>query len=148
VDWPMAWWTWVLAGGVLLVLEVASMGLVLLFFGAAAMLVGLVLAAAPDLPPWGQLLAFSLLSVTSLLALRGPLLRRIRSRPQDGHRVDRLEDETAVALGDLAPGQTGQAELRGTPWKAYNADDVPLAAGTRCRVVKVDGLTLHVARPA
>lgn len=144
----MAWWTWVLAGGVLLVLETVAPGLILLFFGAAAVLVGVIQGVGLDLPPWAQLLAFSALSVASLVAFRGPLMRRMKSRPGDPPRIDRLEDEPAVALVDMAPGATGRAELRGTTWTARNVDDAALAAGARCRVAKVDGLTLHLVREA
>jgi len=36
----------------------------------------------------------------------------------------------------------GRAELRGTTWSARGVDGVALVRGTRCRVERVDGLTL------
>jgi membrane protein implicated in regulation of membrane protease activity len=47
-------------------------------------------------------------------------------------------------MDDLAPGAVGKAELRGTTWTAQNADDRPLARGQRCRVARVEGLTLLI----
>jgi membrane protein implicated in regulation of membrane protease activity len=38
----------------------------------------------------------------------------------------------------------GKAEMRGTSWNARNIGDKPLARGERCRVERVDGLTLVV----
>lgn len=146
MEWPSAWWVWVVAGLVLLILEVVTPGLVLLFFGAAALLVGLALGIGLELPAWAALLAFSVLSVVLLLAFRGPLMRRMRSRPGSAPRIDRLEDETATTLEELSPGGVGRVELRGTTWSARNADAASIPPGARCRVVRVDGLTLHVSR--
>jgi membrane protein implicated in regulation of membrane protease activity len=38
----------------------------------------------------------------------------------------------------------GKVELRGTTWTAHNDGPVPLARGQRCRVTRVDGLTLGI----
>jgi len=38
----------------------------------------------------------------------------------------------------------GKAELRGTAWNARNVGDTPIAESQRCRVERVDGLTLWV----
>jgi membrane protein implicated in regulation of membrane protease activity len=45
-------------------------------------------------------------------------------------------------LEDIPAGGIGRAELRGTTWTARGADGIPLSRGTRCRVDRVDGLTL------
>ena len=45
-------------------------------------------------------------------------------------------------LEDVPPGGVGRAELRGTTWSARGTDGSALARGTRCRVERVDGLTL------
>jgi membrane protein implicated in regulation of membrane protease activity len=61
--------------------------------------------------------------------------------------VDALEGETAIVLDDLAPGAVGKAELRGTSWTAQNAGAAALSRGQRCRVVRVEGLTLFIRPP-
>jgi membrane protein implicated in regulation of membrane protease activity len=47
-----------------------------------------------------------------------------------------------VVLAEVPPGGEGRVELRGTPWTARTAGGVKLAVGQRCRVERVDGLTL------
>ena len=47
-------------------------------------------------------------------------------------------------LGDLPAGGEVKAELRGVPWSARAASGASLRAGQRCRVERVDGLTLWV----
>jgi len=144
----MLWWIWVVAGLVLVVLELLTPGLFLLFFGAAAIVVGVAAGAGLAMPLWAELLAFSVLSVVSLLVFRGPLLRRMKSRPEDPPVVDDFSGEIGTVQVDIAAGDRGRIELRGTVWTAINDGGDALAAGTRCRVVRADGLTLHVVRDA
>ena len=66
----MEWWIWVLAGFVLLALELASPGgFYLFFFGCAALAVGLLAAPGWAQPLWLQGVLFSGLSVAAGPAL-------------------------------------------------------------------------------
>jgi len=56
--------------------------------------------------------------------------------------VENVVGEQATLLEDLPAGGEGRAELRGTPWSARAVDGVALAKGQRCRVDRIDGLTL------
>jgi membrane protein implicated in regulation of membrane protease activity len=49
-----------------------------------------------------------------------------------------------MAVEDIAAGGVGRLELRGTAWSARNATSSSLVRGTRCRVVRVEGLMVHV----
>lgn len=140
----MAWWVWIVAGLALVVLELVVPGVFLLFFGAAAIVVGIVAAAGAGLPLWAELLAFSVLSIASLLLFRGPLMRRMQAGGSGAAAIDDLSGELGVAQGDIPPGERGRIELRGTVWTAVNDGDQPLTQGARCRVVRADGLTLRV----
>jgi membrane protein implicated in regulation of membrane protease activity len=44
----------------------------------------------------------------------------------------------------MAPGETGQAELRGSVWSVRNTGDEGLEKGDRAVVQEVEGLLLHV----
>jgi membrane protein implicated in regulation of membrane protease activity len=134
----MVWWLWVLAGIALLAFEVATPGgLFALFFGVGALCVAPL--AALGVSEVFQWLAFSALSLVGVATLRGPLLARLNRQPD---RAVELVGEQATLLTDLPPGGEGKAELRGTPWTARAASGIPLARGQRCRVERVDGLTL------
>ncbi|MBM3802883.1 MAG: NfeD family protein [Acidimicrobiia bacterium] len=140
----MLWWIWILLGFALLLAELLTPGgLYLLFCGAAAVLVGLFTGLSLTGPPWMQWLLFSVLSVVALGVFRRPLLKRLRP-PGPGQVVDALVGETAVALDEMAAGSVGKVELRGSAWSAHNAGQSALAAGQRCKVERVDGLTLWV----
>jgi len=137
----MPWWIWVLAGLGLLIAEVASPGgFFAVFFGVAAILVGVVKALAGPGPAWMEWLLFSVFSILGLALFRRPLMQRFRLA--SGPPVDRLEDETAVVVEEVPPGGVGRAELRGSPWSARTAGGAALRPGQRCRVERVEGLTL------
>jgi len=140
----MVWWLWILAGFGLLVLELLTPGVFFLFFGVSAILVGSVVGAGVDMPLWGEFLTFSVLSVVLLLVFRGQVLKRLKGRPGEGQRVDRLEDEIATTQVAIPVGAVGKAELRGTPWSARNVGDTDLDIGVRCRVERIDGLMLCI----
>jgi membrane protein implicated in regulation of membrane protease activity len=137
----MAWWIWILGGLALLIIEVTTPGgFFAVFFGLGAILVGLARALGWTGPAWLEWLLFTLLSVVLLLLFRRPLMERFRLL--GGPPVDRIEGEAAVVTEDVAPGGVGKAELRGTTWSARTAGAAALGRGQRCRVEKVEGLTL------
>ena len=140
----MLWWHWLLLGLALMVGELATPGgFYLIFFGIAATIVGLLAGLESAGPPWVQVLAFSALSIISLLLFRNRLLGMFQS--DAGHPpVDQLVGEVGTAEEYLAPGQIGRIELRGAAWSARNRGQVALTRGDRVRVVAVDGLMLHV----
>jgi inner membrane protein len=140
----MLWWHWAVLGLVLAVLELASPGgFFIIFFGAGAILVGLLTLAGVGGPLWVQWLLFSVLSVVSLLIFRDPLLRKMRAAEHTGP-IDALTSGTATASEDIPPGAVGHAELRGSSWQARNVGASVVVKGQRCTVRRVDGLMLHI----
>jgi len=141
----MTWWIWILLGLALLAVEIVIPGgIIMLFFGVSAMIVGVLVALGVGGPLWFQAVLFSVLSVVSLLTLRAPILRRMHSKSSAADKVDSFVGVQALAVGDIAPGTEGKAELRGTLWTAENIGDGTLSAGDKCTVDRVDGLKLYV----
>jgi membrane protein implicated in regulation of membrane protease activity len=139
----MTWWIWLLAGLALLGFEMLTPGgLFTIFFGVSAVVVGILTRLGIAGPPWVQWILFSALSIVSLLLLRKPLLEWLQRREVKRPDVDSLLGETAVILEPVPVRGVGKAELRGTSWSARSEGDATIPAGTRCRVQRVDGLTL------
>ncbi|MFT3917472.1 MAG: NfeD family protein [Anaeromyxobacteraceae bacterium] len=135
----MAWWLWILVGLALLVFEMLTPGgLFALFFGAGAIATSLLAAlGAPAIVQW---IAFTVLSIGLVLTVRKPIQEWLARRA--GPPVQELVGEVATLLEDVREGQDGRAELRGTPWTARVSSGIPLRAGQRCKVERVEGLTL------
>ena len=141
----MIWWHWFLLGLVFLIVELlAPGGFYLLFFGLSALVVGTIVGLEIVQVQWAAWILFSILSVASLLLFRGRLLTRIKSSQDADLIVDSLVGEVALLLEDIAPGETGKAELRGTTWTVCNVDQIKLVKGQRSYVDHVEGLTLWV----
>jgi membrane protein implicated in regulation of membrane protease activity len=141
----MIWWYWMLLGLVLLGAEMITPGgFYILFFGLAALVVGGLAGLGLVQAEWLQWLLFSGLAILSLLVFRGPLLAWIKTQDVETPAVDSMGGETAIPLEDLSPGDTGKAELRGTTWTAHNAGSALLKKNQRCKVERVEGLTLWI----
>jgi membrane protein implicated in regulation of membrane protease activity len=139
----MTWWLWVALGLVLGAIELATPGgFFVIFFGVAAVVVGLAELAGLGLPAWGQWLAFPILAIVALRLFRKPLLARLQSDTVSD--VDPIVSELAVPVAAIEPGQHGRAELRGSLWNAHNVGGTVVSAGQRCRVVAVNGLQLDI----
>jgi membrane protein implicated in regulation of membrane protease activity len=140
----LLWWHWLVLGLIVALAELATPGgFYLLFFGVGAMLVGVLSAFGAAGPIWMQVLLFTVLSVASLLLFRGRLLAAFQREPQSPP-IDTLVGEFGSAVDALLPGAIGRVELRGTVWSARNDAAATLPPGSRCRVVRVEGLLLHV----
>ena len=140
----MQWWAWVTVGVVLLGSELAFVDaqFYLVFLGAAALVVG-VLDLSGWLPAaWLQWLVFAALAASSMVTFRRRIYGRLR------HELPVMNQgpvgEYVVLPGALPPGDGCRVELRGSTWNAINGGAMPLAAGERARIDRVDGLTLVI----
>jgi membrane protein implicated in regulation of membrane protease activity len=139
----MEWWIWILLGlGLLLVELITPGGFFFIFFGASAVVVGVLAGLNAAGPVWFQFILFSLLSVLTLWLFREKLLQLTHEGQREA--VDSLVGESAVASEEIPAHAIGKAELRGTSWNARNIGEKPLVRGERCKVERIEGLTIFV----
>ncbi|MCS7041852.1 MAG: NfeD family protein [Bryobacteraceae bacterium] len=147
-EFSVAWWAWIVLGLVLLAGEVLTPGgFYIFFFGASAVCVGLLKLMGFTQGLVSEGLLFVGLSIAGVAFLRRPLLEKFRPPATDLPDADRLAGETAIAVHAIPPGGFGKVELRGSMWNAMNEGDTAIGESERCRVVRVEGLTLRVRRP-
>jgi inner membrane protein len=82
------------------------------------------------------------LSVFTLWLFRERLLQSTHQDSPD--QVDTLVGETAVITEEIPSRGIGKAEMRGASWSARNIGEKSLARGERCKVERVEGLTIYV----
>ena len=139
----MEWWLWIAFGLALTVAELATpSGFFIIFFGLAALTVGVLAGLDMAGGTWVQWLLFSVLSILFILLFRGRLQAKVQM--PESRDVDTLIGELAVVQERILPGAVGKVEVRGSMWSARNTSNVTLDAGQRARVAAVDGLTLTV----
>jgi inner membrane protein len=139
----MTWWGWAIAGAILLGAELflVNAQFYLVFIGSAAILVALACLAIP-LAQWLQWGLFALLAIASMVTFRSRIYQRLRgSTPglATGPEGGLITLPVALMAGDSC-----QAEYGGSYWTVRNDGDMPLAAGSRARIVAVRQLTLLV----
>lgn len=135
-------WYWWVVGGVLVLLEVAVPGFVLIWLGLAAFATGALLWLAPELGwPW-QLAAFSLLTLGFLGGWLGWKRRRTLAtdEPFLNRRAQSYIGEVLVLVEPIRQGR-GKARVGDTVWPV-RGPDLPIDA--RVRVVGVRDGTLLV----
>jgi len=134
-------WSWIIAGLILLALELVLPGGILVWMGVAGIITGLMLLFQPIGWPL-QWLIFGVLSLGSIVVW----LRYSRSRPQKtdspylNRRADQLIGQEAVLAQPIEQG-FGRVVLGDTIWRVSGAD---LPAGTRVRIVGSNGSVLVV----
>lgn len=133
-------WSWIVAGLVLLALELVVPGGVLVWLGAAALVTGGLSMLVPIYWP----LQFVLYGVLALLAIWLWLKSRRGEAPTDSpylnNRATRFVGQEAV-LSEPIRGGFGRLALDDTTWRVAGPD---LEAGQRVRIVKADGPVLTV----
>ena len=136
----MPWWGWITLGGLLLIAELLSGALYLLFVGIAAILVGILVLLVSDLPFWAHWPIFAVLALALLVGLR----RHAHERINRSGGFEAIAGESALVIDEIAPDGYGQASLRGAKWTARNVGQSTLTDGQRVRVERVNGLTLEL----
>jgi membrane protein implicated in regulation of membrane protease activity len=149
MDWLRGWLTpelvWFFVGLLLLFVELAVPGLVIIFFAFGAWAVAIVCLLTP-LSLNGQLALFIAISVLSLLLARswvkGIFSGYITSRQNPNSDLNDYLGQRAVVTARITPKLPGRVEYRGTPWLA--AADQDIEEGTVVEIVGKDNLTLKV----
>jgi len=136
-----AGWAWIVAGLIMLGLELVLPGGFLLWMGISGILTGLITLVQP-LDWTAQWLIFGVLSLVSILVwLRLP---RSRTKPSDrpylNRRAESFVGQEAV-LEQPISGGFGRLALGDTTWRIAGPD---LPAGRRVRIVGADGPVLRV----
>jgi membrane protein implicated in regulation of membrane protease activity len=117
----------------------------LVFFGAAALIVGFLGLGGIAMPEWLQWLSFAALSIVSMVLFRRQLYDMLRKQTE--HMESGPAGEQVLVPIDLAPGASCRLEYRGSTWTAQNVSDHAIPADSNARIVQVEGLTLQI-RPA
>ncbi len=140
----MPWWAWLIAGIVLMVLELSAIdaAFYLVFLGAAAVLVGIAVLGDPTLPVWVQWLLYGVLAVASMVFFRRKLYDRLRGGAQ-GFDNSTVGEVVEVAEDVPAGGRTRVA-MRGSEWTANNVGTVAIDAGTQARIVGLSGAAVNI----
>ena len=133
---------WFIIGFVLLLLEFALPGLIVMFFGVGAWVVALVLLFT-DISINTQIIIFLVSSLLSVLLLRKWLKQRIYSRKRlNDYDDNELIGKTCKAETAIIPGEIGNVNFKGSNWQARS--DERIEAGENVIIIGNDSIVLIV----
>ena len=137
---------WIVAGIVMLVLEFIVPGLIIFFFGAGAILTGIICMIF-DVPVGLQFLIFAVSSVGSLVLLRkkfsGIFHGKVNSNGTEDD-FDEIIGKQCKVVETISPPNTGKVEFRGTHWKA--SADEEIESGSSIEITGKENITLKVKK--
>ncbi|MDR0885967.1 MAG: NfeD family protein [Clostridiales Family XIII bacterium] len=133
---------WLVIAVVLAVIEGMTLGMVTIWFT-----VGAVVAAAVSFAGCSfqvQLICFLVVSVVLLIFTR-PLLQTRLKVGHEKNQVDNIIGKVGLVTEAVEPFQSGLAKVNGIIWTAIaEAPEIGIAAGSRIKVVRVEGVKLIV----
>ncbi|MBU1638019.1 NfeD family protein [bacterium] len=146
----MSWLTplvWFIIALILMLLELAVPGVLLVFFGIGALVTSLLSWIGVLQSTTAELLVFLFVSVVSLLLLRKKMQRTFRGKTKSVKdaelELDEFIGKTARVVEAINPSeQRGKVEFRGANWEAQA--DVPIEPGTAVEIISRKNLTLIV----
>lgn len=143
-DWLKPQLLWFGLGVVLLLLEFANPGVVLIFFALGAWLVAL-LCLTVEVSLNLQLGVFVVSSVALLLVFRSRIKGRIdRRQPTAGGGgvFDEFVGKRALVTREIRSDRAGRVDYRGTTWAAEAGERIP--EGASVEIIEKENLTLIV----
>ena len=134
-------WSWIIAGAVLLALELVVPGGILLWLGISAIITGLAAMFQPQLAWPLQFLIFGVLAIASVFVwLRIRPHGEPTDRPFLNRRAEKFVGQEVVLDEPIRDG-FGRVALGDTTWRVQGPD---LAAGQKVRIIDADGALLKV----
>ena len=133
---------WLAAAIILIVSEVLTVGLVCVWFAVGAL--GALVAAKLGAALWVQLIVFAALSALALVLIR-PLAARFLRTDRTPTNADRILGKTAQVIQDIDnTAGKGQVNVSGQIWTARSEHNVTIPAGTRVKVLRIEGVRAFV----
>ncbi|MCD4706446.1 MAG: NfeD family protein [Candidatus Sabulitectum sp.] len=133
---------WFGCGVVLIFLEFAVPGVILVFFGAGAILTSILTWAGVLPGVTGQLVVFSISSLALLFGLRKYAARFFRGESTE-EQDDEYTGKIARVTRGITPGSVvGKVFFEGTDWKAESSVEIP--EGSSVRITGKNNITLFV----
>lgn len=119
-------------------------GFVLLVIGFSFLCTGAMVLIGVSDPVWLQYLICTLFIFAFMVLLRKRLMHLFGlDKPSAYNEIANAE---ITINEEILPGQIGQGQMQGTSWKVRNTGTSSLMPGDRCKVEKIDGLTVEAKK--
>jgi membrane protein implicated in regulation of membrane protease activity len=133
---PMRW-IWAALVMVFALIEVFTLGLTTVWFAIAALV--MVFLSLLPLPLSAQLLIFLVLSAALLIGTRPLAIKRFKMGTEKTN-VDSLIGKQVLVTRTITEFEKGEVKINGQIWSARAEDNAEIAEGTKCEIVRIEGV--------
>lgn len=136
---------WYLLGIVLIISEIIIPGLIVIFFGISAIIIGFLTSVGILTQISYQFISWAIGSIILVLLLRKFFKTFLPSLEVKQEVKDTLIGKSGIVIEEINPLQgTGRIEAEGTNWKAISLNGETILVGKKVIIEKQQDLTLYV----
>lgn len=137
----ITWQIWLIAGIVLLIIELLNAGFGIICFGFGAFLAAILSVCGLNI--YWQLAGFALATFLSFLFIRPIMVKWLDAKKAANTNLDNMIGRQAKVVEPIESGK-GRVAIDGTDWMAVSDADAPISKGTMVTIVERHGNTLKV----
>jgi membrane protein implicated in regulation of membrane protease activity len=137
------WWIWVALVIIFSLIEIFTLGLTTVWFAIAAVV--MVFLSFTNIPLPVQLLIF-LAIATLLLIFTRPLAVKKFKIGREKTNVDSLVGKHALVVKTISEFERGEAKINGQIWTARSEDSKEIIEGSKCEILRIEGVQLIVRK--
>lgn len=132
-------WLWLAVTVIAAIIELATPQLISIWFSVAGV-VGIAFSFIPNLPWWGEVIIFAIISVVLLFTLRPLIKKRLKARkPDDDTNLDRIIGSKVRMISQADFDNLGTAKVGDVVWHVKSQDGSDLPTDEIVEIVSVEG---------
>ncbi|GHV95093.1 membrane protein [Spirochaetia bacterium] len=136
-------WIWVALTIIFALIEVFTFGLTTIWFALAALV--MVFLSFLKIPVPVQILIFLAISAVLFVFTRPLAIKKFKIGSEKTN-VDSLIGKHALVIKKIGEFEKGEVKLNGQIWTAHTDGSAELAEGTKCEVIRIEGVQA-IVRP-
>jgi len=130
-------WIWLFLAIVLAVIEGLTLGLTTIWFAIAALI--MIFVSFLPIPFVFQVLIFLAISAVLLFFTRPIAIKKFKAGKEKTN-VDSLVGKSALVTKQITEFDRGEVKVNGQIWSARSEDGSTLNEGTKCEVIRIEGV--------
>jgi len=130
-------WIWVALTILLTIIEAFTLGLTTIWFAIAALV--MVFLSFLPIQLVFQIMIFLAISAVLLIFTRPVAIKKLKIGRVKTN-VDNLIGKHALVIRQISEFEKGEVKLNGQLWSARSENDAVIAEGTKCEVVRIEGV--------
>jgi membrane protein implicated in regulation of membrane protease activity len=134
-------WIWVALVIIFAVIEILTFGLHTVWFAIAALI--MVFLSFLKIPLGVQVLIFLAISAVLLIFTRPLAIKKLKMGKEKTN-VDSVVGKYVLVTKTISEFEKGEVKLNGLIWTARSENNTEIAEGTKCEVLRIEGVQLIV----